>query len=191
VLDVPLTSGAGAKRTAGGPLLRFLMTIRLVMTVTLATAFALVGCSGPDNESAATPEDSSIDTAESKASVTMADGTVFNMSIDLCDVAANTDKSEGYIFFLASQQEGLEKLYFRISQSPRPDGGVASLDGILQTSYDDGDAEANYELDAEGSIFTIEGTTISGDIAFSFNATQGENDIFGPSTTGTFTADCS
>ncbi len=130
-------------------------------------------------------------TAEPRASLTMADGTVFTMNVDLCDVAANTEKSEGYIFFLGSQREGADELFFRISLSPRPDGGIASLDGILQTDYVDGGAEANYAFGVEGSTFTVEGTTISGDITFTFKRTRGENDIFGPSTTGTFTADCS
>ncbi len=166
------------------------MTTRLLMTVTVAAAFALVACSGPDTWSSSTPDDSTV-TAEPQARLVMADGTEFNMTIDLCDVAANTKKSEGYLFFLGSQQEEADELFFRVALSPRPDGGIASLDGILQTDYVDGDPEANYEFGVEGSTFMIEGTTVSGEIAFSFKETRGENDIFGPSTTGTFTADCS
>ena len=160
------------------------------MTVAIVAAFALVACSGPDEGPSSTPDDSMIN-AQPQASLVMADGTVFNMRIDLCDVAANTEKSEGYLFFVGSQLEDADDLFFRVALSPRPDGGIASLDGILQTDYVDGDPEANYEFGVEGSTFTIEGTAVSGEIAFSFKETRGENDIFGPSTTGTFTADCS
>lgn len=166
------------------------MTTRLLKTLTVAAVIALVACSGPDNGSSSTVDDPTM-TAEPQATLVMADGTEFNMTIDLCDVAANTKKSEGYLFFLGSEQKDDEQLFFRVALSPRPDGRIASLDGILQTDYVNGDPEANYEFGVEGSTFTIEGTTVSGEIAFSFKETRGENDIFGPSTTGTFTADCS
>lgn len=167
------------------------MTTRLTLPAVFAAALFLGACSASDGESVATAPDSTNQAVEPRASLTMEDGTTFAMGIDLCDVAANTEKSEGYLFFLGSQLEGADELFFRAALSPRPDGGIATLDGILQTDYVDGDPKANYEFGVEGSTFTIEGTTVSGEIAFHFKETRGENDIFGPSTTGVFTADCS